>query len=267
MQFSSDIIDPFKLPKSRTLFLFAHPDDEVFISGLMMTLLENNVEILCVWATSGDFFGGGEKREAENLAVIQILNLPMSQRKLLRIPDLGLIKDLHKYSDQIASLIKDFHPTSIFVNAYEGGHPDHDCVNFLAYEGRFRSGLNPKIYEFPLYNGNGKFIHWWWQINSFPNEENQTFHFPINKKYLERKYAIMRAYGSQWMYMIPARLVSPEWRLMGIGELYRLCPDKRDHSLPPHPRKLNYERWFNYFMHTSFYDYKQAVLNCRTFNI
>ncbi len=32
-------------------------------------------------------------------------------------------------------------PSIVIANAFEGGHPDHDCVNFTAFEGSFRAGI------------------------------------------------------------------------------------------------------------------------------
>lgn len=245
------------------LFLFAHPDDEVFIAGTMKQLLVRGAELHGVWVTSGDYFGKGAQREAELSRAADILGLPGRWRHLLRLPDLGLLRELDRAADKTARLLRETAPDVVFANAFEGGHPDHDAVNFLAYEASFRAGIRPQIFEFPLYNGSGQAYHWWWRINSFPPGNTPTLHNRLTDEAIDCKYRMMREYSSQWMYMIPARLASSYSKLKMLGEPYRLCPKNRDHTQAPHTGMLNYERPFNSFMKIRFRDFQEAVANVR----
>ncbi len=119
--------------QAKYLFLFAHPDDEVLISGTMKLLLEAGAEIHAAWTTSGDKFTKREIRESELRRSTDILGLRESQTHLLRFPDLGMVAMLEEAADSATKLIGEIAPDIIFANAYEGGHPDHDSVNFLAY--------------------------------------------------------------------------------------------------------------------------------------
>ena len=121
-----------------------------------------------MWLTSGDYFGKGDAREKELAHATALLGLPDSQVHLMRFPDLGLMRMLDEAADRIAELIDTLKPDAIFSTAYEGGHPDHDSVNFLAYEGCFRAEHHAELFEYPLYNAAGKAAHWWWRINAFP---------------------------------------------------------------------------------------------------
>ncbi len=256
--------DPFlidKTSRAKFVFLFAHPDDEVFISGAMRRLLDVGARVDAVWATSGDYFSSAYKREAEHATAMSIIGLDQKRIHLMRLPDLGLIANLNNLAKELARILQDLLPDYIFANAYEGGHPDHDCVNFAAFEATRRASINPVICEFPLYNGAGHFYHWWWKINSFPTDEPPFTHIPLNKKAVMVKYAMMKAYSTQWMYMAPARLASPRWKLYGLGEPYRVCPSDRDHTVRPHSGRLNYERWFNFFMRLKFNNYREAVID------
>ncbi len=261
--YPSKIAPPRILPVAKYVFLFAHPDDEVFISGTMKTLLDIGADIHGIWLTSGDFFGGGENREKEHANAMQALGLDKSRFHLMRFPDLGLVAKLNEAADALASLLQEIQPEIVFVNAFEGGHPDHDCVNFLAYESSARAQISPKRFEFPLYNSAGSFHTWWWKINAFPSNDPPTLFNPLNKSAVLCKHKMMRSYPTQWMYMGPARLASPQWKLLAIGERYRVCPPDRDHSQRPHRGLLGYERWFNFFMKIKFKDYKGAVENAR----
>lgn len=246
------------------VFLFAHPDDDAFIAGTMKTLILKGAEVHGVWLTSGDYFGKGEAREKELAKATALLGLPSPHVHLLRFPDLGLMRMLDAASIAAAELIDKLKPDTIFSPAYEGGHPDHDSVNFIAYEGCFRAGHHAELYEFPLYNATGKARHWWWRINGFPTGGPEVLYHRLPEEAIDARQRITWAYSSQWLYMIPARLASTRARLTTAGEPYRHCPRDRDHTLRPHEGTLNYERWYCAFMKISFNDFREAVLKTRT---
>lgn len=245
-------------------FLFAHPDDDVFIAGTMRLLIDRGADVHGIWATDGNFMGQGNARRRELARAAAILGLEPSRVHLLNQPDLGMIHDPDRAADCAAGTIKAIQPDVLCVTAFEGGHPDHDVTNFLAYEASYRAGIQPKIYEFPLYNGTGPVRHWRWRINCFPPDGPTTFYTQLHDDAIRRKHAMMRAYSSQWMYMIPARLACPQGKMRTIGEPYRECPRDRDHTVPPHPGQLNYERWFNRFLGTRFPEFRHAVERART---
>ncbi len=256
--------DVMGLPTSaKYLFLFAHPDDDVLISGTMKMLIDRGAEVHGAWLGSGDFLGQGQTRRAERAKAAKIMGLKKSQMHILEIPDTHMLRDLQQAATKVTDLFSKVKPDIVFVTAFEGGHPDHDAANFLAYEASRRTGLSPKLFEFPLYNGTGPFYHWWWKINDFPPGGPPALSIPLNRAAVDAKYRIMRTYSSQWMYMIPARLASSRTELLQHGEIFRPSPPNRDHAVPPHEGMLNYERWFNCFMGTTFDDFKKAVLRTR----
>jgi N-acetylglucosamine malate deacetylase 2 len=250
-------------PHGKYLFLFAHPDDEVIIAGTMKLLLAAGAEIHGVWATSGDRFTKREIRESELRRSMDILGLDEPHTHLLRYPDLGTVANMEEAAEIVTGLLLEVRPDIIFVNAYEGGHPDHDSVNFLAYEASARLGITSDLFEFPLYNGTGTFLHWKWRINHFPPGGPAVLHNPLSDEAIRCKYGMMKAHATQKLYMVPARLACSRKRMLQEGEPYRPCPMDRDHSVPPHPGQLNYERWFNSFMKIKFSDFRAAVLAAR----
>jgi LmbE family N-acetylglucosaminyl deacetylase len=242
------------------LFLFAHPDDDAFIAGTMRTLIVTGAKVHAAWLTSGDFLGQGERRERELVKATKVMGLAPERIHLLRSPDLGLVSHLNDAARLVADLYGRLEPDRVFANAYEGGHPDHDSVNFIAYEARVRSSVRAELFEFPLYNGTGPFLHWRWRINRFAPGGPPVLHTILNEEAITCKHKVMKIYASsQWMFMIPARLASSRHRLLTEGEPYRPCPPDRDHTAPPHPGQLNYERWFNRFMKISREDFRKAV--------
>ena len=117
------------------LFLFAHPDDEIFSAGTMRRLLNNNADVHGLWVTSGDARSNAKVRESELRAGLQILGVKDSRIHLLRLPNRGLLPILDHAIERVAGVLQEIMPDKIFVTAYEGGHIDHDAVNFIAYEG------------------------------------------------------------------------------------------------------------------------------------
>lgn len=242
------------------LFLFAHPDDDTFIAGTMRTLVRRGAEVHAAWLTSGDFLGQSERREKELWDAVEVLGLREDQVHLLRMPDLRLVSRLDEAVKSVCDLVSKLKPDKIFADAFEGGHPDHDAVNFLAYEACVRTGINAELFEFPLYNGTGPFLHWRWRINRFPSGGPTVLHTPLSEDSIACKHQMMKIYArSQWMFMIPARMVSSHKRLSEEGEPYRPYPRDRNYTVRPHPGRLNYERWFNRFMKLTWKDFQQAV--------
>lgn len=250
-------------PSKTYLFLFAHPDDDSFICGTMKMLLDRGAEVHAAWLTSGDFFGQGERRETELDRVTSCIGFARSQVHLLKFPDLGLVAELERAAEAVTDLMDRIRPQVVVADAFEGGHPDHDSVNFLAYEARKRTGIGTELFEFPLYNGTGPVHHWRWRINRFPPDGPEVLYHPLDDSAVDCKYKIMKTYSSQWMFMVPARMASSRSRLLLQGEPYRRCPEDRDHTVRPHPGKLNYERWFNFFIKVSFEEFKEAVKRTR----
>jgi len=244
-------------------FVFGHPDDEVLICGTMMLLMERGADVHGVWVTSSDYRGKGHHREKELAHAMKVLRMSEERTHLLRVPDLGIHREMDRAADLVAAVFQRIRPHSVIVDAFEGGHPDHDGVNFLAYEALRRTGMTAQLYEFPLYNGTGPFHAWKWRINDFPPDGLPVLHTPLPRDVIIRKYRTMQSYPTQWMYMAPARLASPKWRMRKVGEPYRLCPPDRDHSVRPHAPPLNYERWFCRWMKISFEDFAAAVTAAR----
>lgn len=256
--------DLFTDVKGKTFaFLFGHPDDEVLICGTMMLLMDRGADVHGVWVTSSDFRGKGQTREQELARAMQVLGLSEDRVHLLRVPDLGVHREMDRAADLVVRTFERIAPHAVVVDAFEGGHPDHDSANFLAYEALRRTGIEAQLYEFPLYNGSGPFYTWKWRINDFPPDGLPVLRTPLPHDVIIRKYRMMRSYPTQWMYMGPARLASPAGWLKKMGEPYRLCPPDRDHAVRPHEPPLNYERWFCRWMKIAFDDFAAAVIATR----
>lgn len=218
----------------------------------MAMAIKSGIEVHGLWMTSGDYFGGGEKRKVEHSKAMGILGLSESYTEICDFPDLGLIYNLTGCIEKIAEVIGNIKPNRVFTTAYEGGHPDHDSANFACFMALKSMKADIPMFEFPLYNGSGQTKHLKWRINSFPLANSSVIYQPLDNESIKIKYSMIKAYSSQWMYMIPLRLACGKKKMKNKGEPYCEVPRDRDYLKPPHPKPLNYERSFNSFMRVNF---------------
>ncbi|HMK34149.1 MAG TPA: PIG-L family deacetylase [Desulfomonilaceae bacterium] len=244
---------------STDLFLFAHPDDDVFVAGTMSMLVKAGHTVHAAWLTSGDARGDPAMREAELCKAMRIVGVAESGIHLLRLPNRGLLGILPTAAEKVAKIVVQLNPERIFTTAYEGGHIDHDALNFLTRMAYQQTGSRAGLYEFPLYNRSGPFYFWWWRINTFYPCMEEVVYSRLTETAVRIKHLAMREYASQWKDMLPFRLVLNKKRMLQTGEPYRQLPPDRDYTVPPHAGKLNYEGWSTSPTGTTFIDFRKAV--------
>ncbi len=137
MESVEEVADPLSV-----IAIFAHPDDETWISGTLAKLADHGVKVFPVYATSGDAgsdhsgqgLSGSELaliREQEAIAASQILGL--ESPVFLRLPDGKLNQYRQEVIKQLNSILEREKPTAIFTFA-EGGitdNRDHKTMNRL----------------------------------------------------------------------------------------------------------------------------------------
>jgi len=144
------------------LFLLAHHDDEVFCAGrLAQARMHGRVVLL--WATAGGI-APGRRRIAEGRRVTTLLRLPPQDAVDLAYPDQGAVRNIEGILAAARdALVTGEPPVTVYVTAYEGGHPDHDAMNLVAASLRREGALglargatpsgpaDVRFVEFPLY--------------------------------------------------------------------------------------------------------------------
>ncbi len=146
------------------LFLLAHHDDEVFCAGRLRRALAAGADVRLLWATAGGL-APARRRIAEGARALRTLGLPPSAGHDLALPDQHAVEHVADVAAALVLLVDEVvggghdpaagrgdpgeQPT-VYVAAYEGGHPDHDAVNAAAaLAARRRPGL--RVVEYPLY--------------------------------------------------------------------------------------------------------------------
>lgn len=224
----------------RTLILVAHPDDETGGCGI---LLQRIAVPLVVFATDGApndhwFWNDHEtrscyaqRRREEALAALALAGVGKVRfiaDQYSDCTDQRLYKAIPWALQALTRLVVAFGPEALLVPAYEGGHPDHDACNFLAFVVGRHFGI--PVWEMPLYHrlASGRL-----SCQQFidPNGTERVL-WPRRAEW-ERKRQMVASYGSQ-----PAlsRFVP------STTERFRPLP-AYDYAQPPHGGLLNYEAW------------------------
>ena len=99
------VVEAMALPSNeKYAFVFAHPDDDVMISGTMKMLIDKGAEVHGVWLGSGDFIEQGPIRRAELEKAAQILGLKKSRIHMLHLKDGRLVEDMEHGATLLADL-------------------------------------------------------------------------------------------------------------------------------------------------------------------
>jgi LmbE family N-acetylglucosaminyl deacetylase len=244
------------------LFLLAHPDDEILMSGVIQQFVKNDIPVHLAWLTSGDLFGKGKLREKELASAAELLGVLSDNCHLFRLPDMGLIRNLRRVFECTTELVSRLEPSHVFVPAYEGGHPDHDALNFIAHSVWQSMRQSFSLLEFPLYNGTGPFFFLWLRVNLFVPGTGQIEKHFLDSEQIALKIRLIDIYNSQPRSMLPIRLTH-WWRRLtrNCAEPYARIPHNRDYQIRPHPGTIFYERFFNKHLDLTFEEFSKAVVD------
>jgi LmbE family N-acetylglucosaminyl deacetylase len=211
------------------LFLFAHPDDDVYCCILMKRLIEEKKRVQALYLTSGDEGGRRREREEEVLCALEWTGMDKKNVRFLRIPELELPGNLNRAISSVLHTIKTWDMDCIVGHDYEGGHEAHDLASFCASEAG-RLGRVEAHFVFPVYHGPppkrmgarfkaGRVAH-------------VTIQFEKGEK--ERKERVLACYGSQREHFEGlGRSCGDYFDLLFSRELYyRIC-EPIDYSVRP----------------------------------
>lgn len=138
---------------SRYLFVFAHPDDEIYTCVFIQKLTSEGKDVHVVYVTSGDYQGPEviKVREEEVQESMRLLNVPVENVHLMRIPERQLMSKVNEARENLLAEAVKFAPDCIVGHDFEGGHNGHDAVSFCT--SCIAEELNTPLYVFPAYHG------------------------------------------------------------------------------------------------------------------
>jgi LmbE family N-acetylglucosaminyl deacetylase len=140
------------------IFLFAHQDDEYGVFAIIEEELRNGRDVWCLYFTDGG--DKCHKRNSESLNVLIRMGVSDSKIKFigeeLEIKDGNLLFSIEKCAAWLREILSDQENIAVlYVPAWEGGHLDHDVLNFVATNVMHELGVLGKLFQFPLYNAFG----------------------------------------------------------------------------------------------------------------
>lgn len=223
----------------RTLVLVAHPDDECIAFG---TLLQRMHEPLVIYATDGaprdeQFWHKWGSREAyaalrRSEATRALAHVGVSKAEFLSTEHGATFADQELYLalPEAYSILRErvtsLRPDSIAVLAYEGGHPDHDSCDVLAWT--LGEEFRTPVWEAPLYHRDGGEF----ALQQFIGGDGGVAIQPAADE-SARKRLMCTEYASQGDFLKTFKLDRETVRPLA----------HYDYSCPPHAGKLNYELW------------------------
>lgn len=141
-----------------SLFLFAHQDDEFAIFQKIAEEKQKGRRVVCIYFTSGVPAGGDATlRNEESRGVLQEFGIAASDiyfaGEQLDIPDGGLQEHIFVAADYLETQLDLMGSlASVYLLAWEGGHPDHDVLHAFSLHVLHDRGLLPLVRQFALYN-------------------------------------------------------------------------------------------------------------------
>jgi LmbE family N-acetylglucosaminyl deacetylase len=140
------------------LFLFAHQDDEFGIFQQIVIEKMRGSRVICIYFTNGVVAGGdSSRRNRESLSVLADLGVDKENiffvGDILSIDDGCLVDNLLIASEWLGVWIKESSfVASVYIAAWEGGHPDHDLLHAIALQLLHERQMVHLVQQFSLYN-------------------------------------------------------------------------------------------------------------------
>jgi LmbE family N-acetylglucosaminyl deacetylase len=224
----------------RPLVLMAHADDEAIACGALLQRMADPVVVIATdgaprddyfWRHHGSREAYAQLRRAEARRAIAAVGVQklifLAERESIFV-DQELFRVLPQAFDVLLEVARAHRPSALLTLAYEGGHPDHDSVCFLA--SRVAHELRLPAWETPVYHRS---------LDGLPVK--QQFAAPTPDEFvvqptpaeLERKQRMIAAYGSQGDLAAAFNVNIERFRPLA----------DYDFSRPPLPGVLNYEAW------------------------
>lgn len=237
------------------LFVFAHEDDELSSVIIMKKLVEEGKNVYVIWITDGSHAAHPEIREKESRKLMKLLGIPSENLFFLGFEDTKSMYYFSDIVDRLKSFLREKRPSQIYVDAYEGGHPDHDAANFTSAQAVRETELSALLYEVPEYNAYQTRLL---RINNFIPAESPTAYTSVKRRYFLFKMRSLLSYRSQFFLLIPLVALLVFKNNFFKGEPCRLLPDW-DYLKPPHKGKLAYERGYSRWFTYTFEDFRREV--------
>lgn len=223
----------------RVLLLAAHPNDEFGVAATLRAHHRAGDEVFCAWFARDDRDEIGDMRRAEATKAMQMIGVSADHLLFPYLEARELTGQLPELVEAIRSVIEGIDPDRVYVPAFEGGHPEHDAVNFAAWEAVALKGV--EVFEFPIYHATKRRV--WDRLPVFGHMlpgVGDTAVKPLTPRETRFKRLLWKVYRSQRpLFDVLLRASGDDAHVFTTEELRPL--PLRDYMKPPHERPLLYE--------------------------
>ena len=233
----------------RSLFLFAHQDDEYGAAPWILDELASGAAVACLYLTDGGFRVPAAVRDAESRGVLRSLGVEDAGIAFLdnggeRIADGALPARCLDGLAMAAGWIEgnDWIPSRVYSPSYEGGHADHDAAHLIAAAVAQRSGAVGDAWHFAFYNAYRRRKPFFNVLRQLPASAPSR-RAPLSTAQRFSLALLCRRYPSQrktWLGLLPGAFV--ERALFARESVVRF--DLARLNARPHDGELLYERLF-----------------------
>ncbi len=132
------------------LLLAAHPHDEFGVAATLREHVHEGDRVFAAWFARDDRPDIGEMRRSEARKAMLMAGVPLANLRFPQLDAVALPSQLPQLVEAVRDVVAELNPDLVYVPAFEGGHPDHDAVNFATWEGAALAGVETR--EYPVYH-------------------------------------------------------------------------------------------------------------------
>lgn len=182
-----------------TLFILAHPDDEIAFAPLIDRLVREGKPVRLAFLTDGRSGGPPAVRKGETIRALASIGVDHRDILFGAIADgqlyrnlRGALETVDRWCGSLRSIAR------IYTLAWEGGHPDHDAAHLVAAVFAASRGLGDRVRQVAFYRASDK-----WPAPLFTVCSPLPANGPVNSIALSSSerwlpVRLMRFYRSQW---------------------------------------------------------------------
>jgi len=208
-------------------FIFGHPDDEMYSTTLIKSLVDTRKRVVLVYISSGNRYGDniGLLREEEVTKVAAMLHIPEDGLYLLHITEREVKLNLDKILAKLKQILRDNKTDCVITHDHEGGHSVHDFTSFCAYKSA--RAAHADLWFFPAYH---KQPHER-VVNEFIDGRDADLHLELNSEQAALKTKIIETHITQKKYF--EKLSQEDMERLLKREIFRQVNGKLDYTIQP----------------------------------
>lgn len=212
-----------------TLFILAHPDDEIVFAPLIDRLVREAKPVRLAFMTDGRSGGLPAVREAETVRALASLGVDQTDLLFGDIADGQLHCNLRRALEAVERWCGSLRSIArIYTLAWEGGHPDHDGAHLVAAAFAASRGLGDRVRQVAFYRASDK-----WPAPMFTVRSPLPANGPVD--------SITLSSGERWLPVRLIRFYRSQWRsFVGLAPfmLWHAITRRSFEMQPLNPRRL-----------------------------